>query len=439
MTLLLLFILLLINAVLVMTEMALATSRRARLQARADKGDRGAIAAIRLIDQPTRYLSTVQIGITVTSIFLGMFGEASISGDLAKWLERYPALVKHAHWMALTITLLTLTLATLVIAELVPKRLAQINPEGTSRLLARPMMWVSGACAPLVAVLSWMTDVIIRMLPIRPGNPGESTEDEVKALIASGTESGVFHKQERQMVERVFSLSDQRVKALMVPRTDIDYLLADDTIQRVRVVVATSSHSHFPVCQTGLDDLVGVVHVKDLVKAGLISDEINLKALSRPPLFVPESALAIKVLEQLRARGMHIAFVLDEYGVMVGLVTMADILEGVVGEMTSAAGDSQDPMVVRRDDGSYLLDGMLSVAELESLMGVEELPRHDQGDFDTLGGFVMTYLGRVPHTGDSFEFGRFRFEVVDMDRTRVDKILLSFQPGDTTRDSGPAI
>ncbi len=431
--------LLLVNALFVMAEMALVSARKGRLQVLADRGDRNAQIALDLIEHPNRYLSTTQIGITLTTIVLAMFGEESLKEDLVKLMEHhFPGIVRYSHAIASGITALTLTFAALLLAELVPKRLAQTNPEGLSRVVARPMYFVSWICAPLITLLSVLTDIILQLVPIRPGDDAHAPQDEVNAILASGTEQGTIHESEQQIVERVFQLGEQRVKTLMVPRNDIDALEEHDTLARVRVAVATSSHSHFPVVAGDLDHLVGVVHVKDLVKHGLISDEINLKALARKPMFVPESATALKVLEQFKRAGTHIAFVLDEYGVLVGLVTLNDLVGSMLGEITmSGPGSPPDPMIVKRQDGSYLLDGMVSVAQLKELMETESLPREDVGGFDTLGGFVMTYLGRVPATGDRFDFDRYQFEIMDMDRTRVDRVLLTIQtpPNDAVPES----
>lgn len=436
MELLLIAILILVNGLFVMAEMALVSSRKGRLQSLADKGDRSARIALELINKPSRYLSTIQIVITISGIGLGMFGESVLAERLEGVLAEYPLIAPYRHPIALGITVIALTLVTLVFAELVPKRLGQINPEGFARLFARPMDVVSRVTSPLVLVLSAITDVILRVLPVRAKHDPDAAADEVKAIIASGTESGVFHRSEQDVVERVFRLSDQRVTAIMVPRTDIDFLNVSDSVERVRVAIATSAHSHFPVCDGGLDTLVGVVHVKDLVKHGMVSDTINLRDLAHPPMFVPESTQAIKLLELFRG-GTHIAFVIDEYGAVIGLVTLNDLIGALVGEVT-IKGEHHDPEIVKRDDGSFLLDGMLAIGELKSLMGVDHLPNEDDRGFETLGGFIMTHLGRIPSTGDRFDYRDFRFEVVDMDRTRVDKVLFSVGSARGTAEVKPA-
>lgn len=423
-------LLVVVNGAFVLIEMALVSSRRGRLEARAEKGDRGAKIALRLLENPTTYLSTVQVGITLTGVLLGAFGEESMAEHIAAEARLWnPQIAPYAHAIGLGVTVVTLTFVIIVAAELVPKRLAQIAPETFACLGARPMWIMSRVCRPLVWLLSASTNMVLRVVPFRPKRDQEMVVEDVRALLASGARTGVFQQAEQQIVERVFRLSDQSVKSVMVPRTDVDFLLLDDSPQRVRVVVATSSHSHFPVCKSGLDDLVGVVHVKDLVKLGLIAgvaeegDRLRLADAIQPPLFVPESTPAIGMVETFRRKKTHIAFVLDEYGVLEGLVTLTDIVEALVGEV-ARQGDAEDPEIVKRADGSYLLDGMLGVRELKELMGVQSLPKEEEAGYETLGGMVMAYLGRIPAAGDAFTLDRFKFEVVDMDKARVDKVLL---------------
>lgn len=431
--------LLILTAFFVLAEFAFYSARRARLQAAADRGERTAIIAIALVENPNRYLSTTQIGITLATIALGMYGEASLTADLVEWLASLDVPARYAHPAATATTIIALTGVSLVAAEMVPKRLAQMYPEGLARLLARPIDWLSRLSAPIVAVLSFCTNMLLRFVP-EPKRHEQAAQDEVNAILASGAEQGIIHHAEQQLVERVFELGDRRVKSLMVPRNDIDSLDVGDAPGRIRVAVATSTHSHFPVCDGDLDHLIGVVHVKDLVKhslmlgggGGTADDALDLRALARKPHFVPESATALRVLEQFKQRNTHIAFVLDEYGVLVGLVTLNDLVEEMLGELpligAAVPMDAQEPLIVKRTENSYLLDAMLPVDDLKELMGVRALPRQSEADFDTLGGFVIANLGRVPSIGDRLAFGRFTFEVVDMDRTRVDRVMLDIEP-----------
>jgi putative hemolysin len=441
--------LILVNGLFVMAEMALVSARKGRLQAAADRGDTSARIALALIEHPNRYLSTTQLGITLATIVLGMYGEASFTDRIRDFLHDVatehdlPLLERSAHAIATGVTVIILTFATILLAELIPKRLGLLHPEGLARLVARPMDILSRISAPLIHLLSWLTNLFLRFIPERgEADEQQAAKDEVKAILASGAESGVVQQAQQQLVERVFQLSERRVKSLMVPRNDIDSLDVSASAARVRIAVATSTHSHFPICDGDLDHLIGVVHVKDLVKHSLVlggvgvmspegEDTINLRALARKPHFVPESATALRMLEQFKQRSTHIAFVLDEYGVLVGLVTLNDLVEAMLGQLpmpgAAAAPGAEEPLIVKRHDGSYLLDAMLPVGELKSLMGVEELPRQHEADFDTLGGFVIANLGRVPAIGDRFAFERFTFEVVDMDRTRVDRVMLDIQ------------
>lgn len=417
-------------------EMSLVSSRRSRLESARERGAAGARAALGLLDTPTRLFSTVQIGNTLITVLIGALGESAAAGTITPLIAAQGVPETTARHASLGVTVVAVTFFTIIFGELVPKRVAQSAPERVASILSPPMTLVATVAAPAVWLLSHLTDLVLAALRVRPRAEHEGAEDEVRSLMRAGARGGLFHESERQIVERVFALSDRTVKSIMVPRTDIDWLPADASVHRVRVEVATTSHSHFPVCRTGLDDLIGVVHVKDLVKSGLISDDVKLTELARKPVFVPESLPALKLLDLFRQRNERVAFVLDEYGVLEGLVTLNDVVEAIVGD-TAAAGDAEpEPMVVRREDGSMLLDGMLPVGELRRLMFGEHssaaLPKEDEAAFETLGGFVLAYLGRIPATGDTFAFDRFRFEVVDMDRHRIDKVLL------TVREAAPA-
>lgn len=434
MTIALVFLLILLNGVFAMTEAALISSRRARLDALAARGSRGAVRAINLISNPTRFLSTIQIGITLIGIGAGALGEKSIADEIQPYLADLPFVGRYADTLSSVAMVVLLTYFSLILGELVPKRIALANPEGVSSVMAGPMNAIARTARPLVAVLSKSTELILRLFPDRGSEDDAHAEAEVKALLASGAQQGVFHESEQKIVERVFRLSDQTARGLMVPRTEIDWLRADDPVGRIRVAVATSSHSHFPVCKGagGLDELVGVVHVKDLVKSGLITDDVNVGQIARPPVFVPENTPALELLEMFRQNREHIVFVADEHGTLEGLVTLNDVVTAIIGEV-SRHDDEDDPMIVRRSETSFLLDGLLGVDELRRVMGLteeDELPKQDEG-YETLGGLVMTFLGRIPATGDVFTWSRYRFEVVDMDRKRVDKVMLTIEKPST--------
>ena len=429
---LILLLLIAFTGVLVMSEMALVSSRRVRLEHAANRGSRGAAAALQLAASPTRFLSVVQVGITLSGIVVGAFGEATMAHRLQALLERSDAVRPYAGPIATGVVVLVITYVSVMLGELIPKRLALAAPERIAALTAPPMTALAYIAAPIVSFLSFSTDFTLRLFGVKM-KTDEVTADDIRGLIEQGTQSGVFLEKERELVERIFRLGGQRVSSLMVPRADISWLEADAPAERIRIAVATESHSHFPVCRRGLDNLLGVVHLKDMVKAGLLQKTIDLKVLARQPLFVPEVMPALKVLEEFRKGQTHIAFVLDEYGMLTGLITLNDLVESMLGHM-SRAGEDSEPLVVRRADGSWLIDGALPVAELKSLMEVDVLPNERRTTFNTIAGFIMTYLGRVPSTGDTFTWQKYRFEIVDMDRHRIDKVLLSFaQAGDGDR------
>lgn len=426
MEILILILLIALNGIFAMSEIAIVSSRRVRLEHAADRGNRGAAAALLLAASPTRFLSTVQVGITLIVIVSGAFGEATLADDLSAFIGKSAALQPYAHIISLVVVVLSITFLSVVLGELVPKRLALHAPEKVAAIIAPPMTLLSRIASPFITILSGSTDAFMRLLGVRAEDKAEEvTADDIRGLIEQGTQSGVFMEKERELVERIFRLADQRVTSLMVPRGDIVWLDADASADRIRLAVATESHSHFPVCRKGLDNLLGVVHLKDMVKAGLLQRTIDLKVLARQPLFVPESMPALRVLEEFRKGQSHIAFVLDEYGVLAGLIVLNDLVEGLLGHMSRGDEDTE-PLAVKRADGSWLLDGALPVAELKSMMQVDLLPHEKRTTFNTLAGFVMTYLGRVPRTGDSFTWDRYRFEIVDMDRHRIDKVMLSF-------------
>lgn len=418
-----LLLMILVSGLFAMSEIAVVSSKRVLLEAAAERGDRLAAAALRLTNNPTQFLSTVQVGITLATLLTGALGEAALARKVEAWLRTYPAIEPYAGVASSTLVVIAIGYVSLVIGELVPKRIGMTAPEPIARFIAPPMRVLSILTAPLVKLLSSSTNVILRIFGITAEHEENVTEEEIKGLIEKGTEAGVFQEAEQELVERVFRLGDQQVRELMVPRNEVDWLDADAPDTLTRIAIAASSRSHFPVCRGGLDNLVGVVHVKDLVKNGLLTDQIDLVAIAQKPLFVPEAMPALKALETFRRERVHIAFVLDEYGTMEGLITLNDIVEGMFGEMLRA-GEEHDPMMVRRADGSWLLDGMLPVEKLKELIERDSLPNEDSG-FQTVGGFLMTALARVPQTGDIYAWDRFTIEVVDMDRQRVDKVLLT--------------
>jgi len=420
-----LFIVLLLvaNGVFAMSEMAIVSARKARLQRLAEEGDARARAALELANAPDRFLSTIQIGITMVGILAGAFGGATIAEQLGVRVSRVPALAPYGEAIGLAVVVLVITYLSLVIGELVPKRLALNHPERIARLMARPMRWLSRAASPVVSLLSVSTSAILRVLRMKASTEPPVTEEEIKVLIEQGTQAGVFEEAEQEMIESVFKLTDRSVDALMTPRPDIIWLDIDDAPEVLQRKIAESRYSRFPVSQGRIDNLLGVVKAKDLLETCLCGRTIDLRAALKQPLFVPESTSAMQVLEMFKAASTHLALVIDEYGAIEGLVTTNDILEAIVGDI-APQGTQGDEEAVRREDGSWLLDGGLSVDEFKEIFRVGKLPCEDRGAYHTLAGFILFQMGHVPHVADHFEWRGLRFEVMDMDGKRIDKVLV---------------
>jgi putative hemolysin len=416
-----------LNGLLAMSEIAVVSSRRVRLEQAAAQGNHGAQAAMALAESPTRFLSTVQIGITLIGILAGAIGERAIADDIASGLERVPGLARYSDSLATIVVVLLLTYFWLIFGELVPKRLALNHPEAIAAVVAVPMRMLSWLTAPLVHAVSLTTDFCLILIRSRRGEQQEVTHADIRGMIEHGARSGVIHEREQELVERVFRLGELRVASLMIPRTEIDWLEADFTADRVRVAIAASPHSHFPVCQGGLDKLIGVVHVKDLVKHGLLGGTVQLTALARPPVFVPSSTPALMLLERFQETGRHFAFVVDEYGGIEGLITLNDLVESALGEITHA-DDRDGPMAVERGPNAWVIDGRMAIAGLRKLLNLQTLPREDVADYETIGGMVMAHLGRVPRVGDGFEWEGWRFEVTKMERFRIGHVAVTRPP-----------
>jgi putative hemolysin len=420
-----LLLLLVVNGLFSMSEMAVVSARKVRLQQLANQGNAKARTALDLADSPNQFLSTVQIGITLISTLAGAFGGATLAEKLANQLKQLPIpfLVAHSDAIALFLVVLMITYLSLVIGELVPKRLALNNPEQIAAGVASPMRLLAKLASPAVHLLSYSTDLVLRLLSIGPSTDPEVTEEEIKILIEQGTEAGMFEEAEQEMLNRVFRLGDRRVSAMMTPRPDIVWLDLEDSSETNRQVIMDSAHSQFPVCQGDLDNVLGIIKVNDLLTRCLASQPLDLTAALQRPLYVPESTPGLKVLELFKQSGTHIAIVVDEYGVIQGLVTLNDILEEIVGDIPSL-DQTDEPQAVQREDGSWLLDGMLSVEEFFELLELEELPKEQRGNYHTMGGFVVTQLGRIPTAAEHFDWQGMRFEVMDMDGNRVDKVLV---------------
>ncbi|MBI2877726.1 MAG: HlyC/CorC family transporter [Candidatus Tectomicrobia bacterium] len=415
-------LLIIVNGVFAMSEIAIVSARKARLQQRAEEGNLGARMALELANAPSRFLATIQIGITLVGVLAGAFGGATLAEKLAVALRPIQPLAPYSEAMSIGLVVLGITYLSLVVGELVPKHLALNHAEQVASAVASPMRALSVVAAPFVHLLSLSTEAVLRVLGTRPSSEPQVTEEEIKIMIEQGTEVGVFHPAEQEMVRRVFRLGDLKVEALMTPRTEIVWLDLQDPPEENQRKITTSGHSRFPVAQGSLDNVRGLIHVRDLLARSLTAQPVDLEAVVKPALFVPEGLPALTVLERLKSARSQIALVIDEYGGLQGLVTANDILGALVGDVPSVDGWAR-PEAIHREDGSWLLDGMLPIDEFKEILHLRELPEEEEGHYRTVGGLVMTSLGRIPSEGDHFDWEGFRFEVVDMDGYRVDKVL----------------
>jgi putative hemolysin len=425
----LLVFLILLNGAFAMAEMGLTAARKARLQVMVETGDGGARAAMALHDDPTRWLSTVQIGITSIGLLNGIVGEAAFAQPLAEWLVDAMAVPPNLAQIAATaLVVVLITYATIVFGELVPKRLGQMYPEPVARIVARPMLWISTATKPFVMLLSGSTVAVLKLLGVSGKAPGASvTEEEIAAQLEEGFDAGVIEAQEHQMVRNVFRLDERQIGSMMIPRAEIDWIDADAGPDEVRRVLDEAEHSRYPVCRGGLDDVVGVVSAQRLLHQLVHGRLLSVTEGLNPPVFVPETLSGMELLEHFKASGAELVFVVDEYGAVQGIITVRDVLEAITGEFTPAEGD-EEAWAVRRDDGSWLLDGLIPVPELKDRLQLRELPDEERGRYNTLAGMIMLLLGRLPQVTDHVEWQGWRFEVVDMDGKRVDKVLVSPHP-----------
>ena len=413
--------LILLNALLSMSEAAMVASRKARLQQMANNGDHASHTVLKLLEDPNVFLSTVQIGITLVGVLAGAVGGATISEALAAQFTAFPMLAPYSEELAIGIVVVTITTLTIWLGELVPKRLALQSPERIARIVASPMLFVSRLFSPLVKLMGFATNLVLRMLGVKPSSEPPITEEELQVLIDQGTQAGVFEEAEQDMVEGVFRLGEQRVYSLMTPRTEIVWLDIEDTIDEIREKIAKNEISRFPVRQDTLDVILGIVKARDLLVASLSGEPIKLKQLLQPAFYIPETMSAARALEIFKEKGTEMLLVIDEFGGLQGLLTVNDVIEEIVGEI-----ELEEPQATQRQDGSWLLDGMLEVDEFKEIFNLPALP-HEQ-EYETLSGFVMISLGRVPQTTDHFEWYGLRFEVIDMDGRRVDKVLVTTLP-----------
>lgn len=418
-------LLVVVNGVFAMSEMAVVSARRSRLQQMEAEGNKGAKAAIELADSPNRFFATVQIGITLIGIIAGAYGGASLTEELTAVLYQFPFLRPYGGTLSFGLVVGAITFLSLVFGELIPKRMALSNPERFASTVAPAMKVIANAASPIVYFLSAATEFGLRLIGVKHTDEPAITEKEIRLLIDQGTQAGTIEVTEQDLLERVFRFGDRQVSSLMTPRPDILWIDLESSEEVLRQELASSEYSRLPVCQGKVDKVLGIVQVKDLLAQVLKGEPLNPEVCLRKPLFVPETAPAQQVLEKFRESGMDLALVVDEFGSIQGLVTLNDMLEALVGELPSdeALTDSQ---VIQREDGSWLVDGSMSLEEME--YRIEELPQFQRANYRTLGGFMMAQLGHIPIVADSFHWQGFCFEVMDMDGNRVDKVLVSLSP-----------
>ena len=423
MELIIIIFLIIISGIFAMTEIAIISSRKSKLKQMAEKGNIDARKALELANNPNSFLSTVQIGITFVGIFAGAFGGETLVRSLSYSLSRMPFIGNNSEIIALLIVVSIITYLSLVIGELVPKRLGLGSPEKIASFMAKYMQILSTISSPLINLLSVSTEWILRIFKIKPYVESQITEDEIKILIKEGARIGVFNLTEKDIVERTFRLSDKKANMLMTSRKEIKWLDITKSSKLLRETISKNSFSYFPVCRDYLDRVIGVVRTKEILTNYLTDEKLNLQKFMHKPLFVPESMYALKVLELFKKSGVHIAMVVDEYGNIEGLLSITDLLEAIVGDI-STIDELQEAEISPRDDGTWFVDGLVLIDEFKEYFHIRKFPEERSGIFQTIGGFVMHKIGHVPKAGNAFELDGFRYEVVDMDGNRIDKILV---------------
>ncbi|MEN6409228.1 MAG: hemolysin family protein [Anaerolineaceae bacterium] len=421
---LIVLLLILINGLFSMAEMAVVSARKNRLEQKAEDGNNGAARALELAENPNRFLSTVQIGITLIGILSGAFGGATIAGKIGQALSKVPWLARYSDGIGVAIVVLTITYLSLVLGELVPKQLALNNAEKVAAAIAPLMRTISRITTPLVSLLSGSTNLVLRMLQVHPSGEPDVTEDDLKSMLDQGTEEGIFEESEQDMVERIFRLSDRSISALMTPRTEIIFLDINATPEEIHQKITAHPFSRFPVIQGSTDNVIGMVEARDLLLQRVEGFHTDIRKALRQPVFIPETTAALDVLTRFKTSGSELAIVIDEYGGVLGLVSMNDILEAIVGEWVNVPEGGQEEEAIRREDGSWLFDGLILIDDLKDYLDLDELPDEEEGNYETLSGLMMTRLGKIPISGDHFEWENYHFEVVDMDGRRVDKVLV---------------
>lgn len=414
--------LILLNGLFSMAEIALVSSRKSRLESQANRGDKKAAEALKLANKPETFLSTVQMGITVIGILTGIYSGEQITDDFADFLNRWPSLAPYSKGIATTIVVIIVTYFTIIFGELVPKRLGLSKPEGIAKAVARPMRLISQITHPFIWLLSKSSNLIVRIFSLKPSD-NQVTEEEIKAIISEGTEQGTIEETEQEIIERVFHLSDRNITSLMTHRSDIIWFNLNDSEETIKEKITSEPHSIYPICDNTIDNIKGVVSIKDLYVS---PDNALFRDLMRPALFVPENNTAFQVMEKFKESKLHSCFIVDEYGSILGMITLNDILEAIIGEMPQP--DIPDYEIVEREDGSFLVDAQIPFYDFLSRFEKTEHMNEGEQEFDTLAGFILHQLERIPHTGDKVEWKGFTIEIMDMDGHRIDKILVKISP-----------
>lgn len=420
-------VLIALNSIFAMSEFALVSAKKTRLRQKEEEGDTRAAIALKLANEPTPFLSTIQIGITLVGIFAGAFGGATIAEELSRYLGEIPTLAPYSDALGITLVVLVITYLTLIFGELVPKRLALNNAEAIASNVAKPMFFLSLVAKPLVFILSYSTEAVLRLMRVQKINGPPVTEEEIKIMLEEGTEAGVFEKAELSMIEGVFDIGDRRVESLMTHRSDIIALdLEDPTDKNVQKIIG-SGRSNFPAYEGDLDNIVGMVSVKDVMAHLVEIGKIDIRGSVTKPLIAPEAVTVLKLLELFKETGVHIALITDEYGSIQGIITLHDIMEAIVGDVHSF-GEPVEMQIVVREDGSWLVDGDTSVDKLKDVLSVDSFPEEEKGYYRTVAGMIMFILQRIAKTGDHVELNGLHYEVVDMDGHRIDKVMVTRIP-----------
>lgn len=434
--------LILANGLFAMAELALISARKNRLEQAAANGDPRAFAALELSANPNRLLSTVQIGITLIGIISGALGGATLTRQFSQWLDGLAWLAPYSDFIAFLAVVILITYFSLVLGELIPKRLALNNPENAAIILAKPMKFLGRLFSPLIRFLSASTNLGLRLMHIRPNPQPAVTEQDVYTMLEQGTQSGVFEETEEDMVKSVFRLSDRKIASLMTPRTEITWIDLDEPLEAQLAEVLQSGHNRYPAARGSLDALEGILSIHDLLAFNLSRNNhtplqiADLRGLLKPPIYTPENAFSLRVLGEMKRTGKHLAIIIDEYGGVTGMVTLMDLLGAVISEIPGS-GSFDQPQIIQRPDGSWLVDGLLNIEDFKRSFEIKDLPREERAGFQTLGGFIVTHLGSIPTSGQSFTWDQYTFEILDMDGHRVDKVLLSHKPPSPQKGSSP--